>query len=162
MFHRRWLDKISLRSWSFLLSVDSLSSRVHSLQTYSYPLGMDGANWAFPFIFQALPGTETIALLSLLIPRVASYSDKWNESVYFCRSASISQCFANINPSKTRDVSCEAGKKGDFHFTSGQSKARLVPEVTEVATHKMQWMRDWGRVRQPGTPASRSSPRSRQ
>lgn len=76
MFPRRWLDKITLRSWSFLLFVDSLSSRAHSLQTDSHPWGMRGVNWALPFISQALPDTDTIALLSLLIQTGAGHWDK--------------------------------------------------------------------------------------
>lgn len=76
MFPRRWLDKITLRSWSFLLFVDSLSSWAHSLQTDSHPWGMYGVNWAVPFISQALPDTDTIALLSLLIQTGAGHWDK--------------------------------------------------------------------------------------
>lgn len=75
MFPRRWLDKITLRSWSFLLFVDSLSSRAHSPQTDSHPRGMYGVNWAVPFISQALPDTDTIALLSLLIRTGAGHWD---------------------------------------------------------------------------------------
>lgn len=75
MFPRRWLDKITLRSWSFLLFVDSLSSRAHSPQTDSHPRGMYGVNWAVPFISQALPDTDTIALLSLLIQTGAGHWD---------------------------------------------------------------------------------------
>lgn len=59
------------------------------------------------------------------------------------------------------NVSSEAGKEGEFHFRSGQSEARLIPEVTDVARQKMQWIQGWGRVSQPGTAASRSIPRSR-
>lgn len=115
MFHRRWLDKITLRSWSFLLFVDSLSSWVHSLQTDSYPSGMNAANWAFPFIFQALPSADTIALLSLLIPRVGSYPNKsvleWNKKHPFLQ-ISAAYRFTNTNPSKTQ--SSRLGKRRIF------------------------------------------------
>lgn len=114
MFHRRWLDKITLRSWLFLLFVDSLSSWVHSLQTDSYPSGMNAANRAFPFIFQALPGADTIALLSLLIQRVGSHPDKsgpktkWKAPI----SAALPTALQTLIHTRHRTSAPRLGKRG--------------------------------------------------
>lgn len=137
MFHRRWLDKITLRSWSFLLFVDSLSSWVHSLQTDSYPSGMNAANWAFPFIFQALPGADTIALLSLLIQRVGSYPDKPGAEMKWKAPISADQPALPTALQMLIEArnSLQAGKEGEFSFC-GHNKARLILEVTEVAKDK--------------------------
>lgn len=128
MFHRRWLDKITLRSWSFLLFVDSLSSRVHSLQTDSYPSGMNAANWAFPFIFQALPGADTIALLSLLIPRVGSYPDKSGAGMK-CKApisadqAAFLSALQTLIQARHRASAARLGKRGIFLLWTQQGGA---------------------------------------
>lgn len=52
---------------------------------------------------------------------------KWNESFYFCRSPSASWHFANINPSRTHDISSEAGEEGDFRFYKRSKQGMACP-----------------------------------